>query len=149
MVDASSSPTCTVASPISPSSRTSSATWARIRSASGRPSIKVAANLDGKLDPADVQPERLREANADLEVLLEVLDVSRAHRGADESPLLRAPERMLDEDRQQPVRRVHELLLRLVAGGLEQHLLVGHPSAVVDPVVGREPVAEVFEDGAA
>src|ERR1043166_9933799 len=101
MVDASSSPTCTVASPISPASRTSSGTWARIRSASGRPSIKVAANLDWKLDPADVQPERLREANSDLEVLLEVLDVSRAHRGTDEGPLFRAPEGILDKHRQQ------------------------------------------------
>ena len=53
--------------------------------------------------------------------------------------------RVLDEDREQPVRRVHERLLHLLARVLEQDALVGHPRAVVDPVVGREPVAELLE----
>ena len=56
---------------------------------------------------------------------------------------------MLDEDRQEPVRRVDELLIRLLGGVLEQHLLVGHPGAVVDAVVGGEPVADVLEHGPA
>src|SRR6187397_21606 len=147
MVDASSSPTCTVASPIAPSSRTSSATCARIRSASGRPSISVAVNAlrDRQLDVADVEAERLREADADLDVLLQLLDVSRAHRGTDERALLWPPERVLDEGRQQPVGSVDERALRLRVRTVEQHLLVGHPGAVMNAVVGRQPVAEILE----
>src|SRR5919109_209968 len=187
MSEAGSSPTSTVASPSPPSSRTSSATSARTRSASAVPSMSVAANsggfgeiwseppgraarpdaassiapivihyrgslrpclgtsiaplrratfrqtllVDGQLDVADVEPERLREAHADLQVLLQ------------------PPEGVLDEDREEPVGGIHELSLRLLVGVLEQHLLVGHAGAVVDAVVGREPVAEVLEHGAA
>src|ERR671922_584377 len=205
MSEAGSSPTSTVASPSPPSSRTSSATSARTRSASAVPSMSVAANsggfgeiwseppgraarpgaassvapivihyrgslrpclgtsiaplrratfrqtllVDGQLDVADVEPERLREAHADLQVLLQPLEVARAHRAADERALLRPPEGVLDEDREEPVGGIHELSLRLLVGVLEQHLLVGHAGAVVDAVVGREPVAEVLEHGAA
>ena len=56
---------------------------------------------------------------------------------------------MLDEGRQQAVGRVDKRLLRLLVRVAEQHLLVGHARAVVDAVVGREPIAEVLEHGAA
>src|SRR5215217_3848780 len=138
MVEAGSSPTCTVASPISPSSRTSSATSARIRSASVRPSISTAVKRSG-----------YRQPNVAHDVLTQALDVTRAHRVADERALLRSPERVLDENRQQPIGRLHELSLRLLVGILEQHLLVGHPGAVVNAIVGREPVADLFEDRSA
>src|ERR671937_2644374 len=148
MVDASSSPTCTVASPICPRSPTSAATCARIRSSSGRPSINVAVTLDRQLDVADVEAERLREADADVDVLLQLLEIAGAHRAADERALLRPPERVLDEGRQQAVRGVDKRPLRLRVGLAQEHLLVGHPGAVVDAVVRRQPVAEVLEHGA-
>src|SRR5881409_611289 len=93
--------------------------------------------------------ESLGQPDADLKVFLEALDVARVHRAADEGTLLGAPERVLDEGRQQPVRGVDQLLFRLLGGVLEQHLLVRHPRAVVDAVVRGQPVAEVLEHGAA
>src|ERR1044071_3942592 len=106
MVEAGSSPTCTVTSLSPPSSRTSSATSARIRAASGGPSIRVAVNLDRQLDFADVEPEGLGQPDSDLEVFLQTLDVARVHRPADEGALLRAPERVLNEGRQEAVRGI-------------------------------------------
>src|SRR5204863_286768 len=78
------------------------------------PSMRVAMALDRELYYGYVEAQRLGEANADLEVLLQPLEVALVHRAPDERTLLRTPERMLDEDRQQPVRRVHEPLLRLL-----------------------------------
>src|SRR5215213_8852664 len=104
---------------------------------------------DRQLDLGDVEAERLREADADLDILLQLLDVARAHHLADEGALLGSPERVLDERRQQPVRRVDEGGLRLLVGTAQQHLLVRHARAVVDAIVGGEPVAEVFEHGPA
>src|SRR5437763_15951874 len=106
MVEAGSSPTCTVTSRNSPRSRTSAATSARIFAASGGPSIHVAKALDRQLNFRHVQPERLGEAHADLEVLLQPLDVARMHCPADEGAFLGAPEGVLDEGRQQLVRRI-------------------------------------------
>ena len=80
---------------------------------------------------------------------LQPLDVARAHRVADEGALLRPPEGMLDEDRQEPVRSLDEVALRLLVGVLKQHLLVRHAGPVMDAVVGRQPVAEVLEHGPA
>ena len=60
----------------------------------------------------------------------------------------RAPELVLDEDREQRVRGLHELALRLLARDAQQHALVGDAGSVVDAVVDREPVAEVLEHGA-
>ena len=62
---------------------------------------------------------------------------------------LRAPERVLREHRQHPVRRVDEACLHLLARALEQHPLVRHAGAVMDAVVDRQPVAQVLEHRAA
>src|SRR5262249_4649370 len=61
---------------------------------------------DRQLDVGDVEAERLREPDADLDVLFQLLDVARAHCLADEGAFLRPPEGVLDEGRQQPVRRL-------------------------------------------
>src|SRR5438270_10180966 len=144
--EAGSSPTRTVARPSSPSSATSSFTAARTFAASARPSISVAAiSADGELDVADVDAERAGEADAELDVLTQALHVARLHRPSDPGALARPPERVRDEDGEQPVRRVDEVALRLLRCGLEEHPLVRHPRAVVDAVVHGEPVAEILE----
>src|SRR5215468_4075903 len=149
MVDPGSSPTWTVTSLSRPRSRTSSATSARIRPASGGPSISVATRLDGKFYFRDVETERLREPDSDLEILFQPLGVARQHRAADERTLLGPPEGVLDERRQEAVGGVDQALLRLLGGALEEDALVRHPGPVVDPVVGSQAVAEVLEHGAA
>ena len=68
---------------------------------------------------------------------------------ADPGALLRPPERVLDEDRQQPVGRLDQPVLRLLRRPFEQDALVRDARAVVDAVVDREPVAEVLQQGAA
>src|SRR5262249_59430105 len=85
-----------------------------------------------------VQAQRLCEPDADLEVFLQPLGVARKHRATDEGTLLRPPERVLDERRQEPVRRVDQALLRLLRGALEEDAFVSHAGAVMDPVVGRQ-----------
>ena len=64
-----------------------------------------------------------------------------AHRRPDERTLLRPPEGVLDERRQEPVRRLDQRALRLLVGVLEQHLLVGHAGPVMDAVVRGQAVA--------
>src|ERR687887_2640447 len=71
---------------------------------------------DGKLDVADVETQRLGEADADLQILVQALEVARAHRAADHRAFLRTPERVLDEDREQTVGGVDELAFRLLRG---------------------------------
>src|SRR5690242_18924752 len=108
---------------MSPSSATSSRSSARNFAASAAPSMRVAAKLgNGQLDVADVEPERLGDPDSDLDVLLQGLDVTRAHRAGVERALLRPPERMLDEGRQEPVRGLDELALRLLVRVLQEHL---------------------------
>ena len=69
---------------------------------------------NGSWTSRDVEAERLGQADADLDVLLQLAMSRRAHRLADEGALLRPPERVLDEDRQQPVRRIDQRALRLL-----------------------------------
>ena len=95
------------------------------------------------------RPERPREADAVLDVLVQPPHVGVVHQLADELARLRPPERVLHEERQHPVRGLDQQVLRLVARGREQHPLVRHARAVVDPVVDREAVAEILEHGAA
>src|SRR5207248_9491050 len=102
-----------------------------------------------QIDTADVEPERLRQPHAVLEVFLEHADVGLAHQRTDELARLRTPERVLREQRQEPVRGRHELLVHLPTCTLQQDALVGHARAVVDAVVDREAVAEILEHRAA
>ena len=95
------------------------------------------------------RPEARRHPDPVADVLLQPPDVRLAHHVPDPGALLRAPERVLDEDRQQLVGRVDEPVLRLLRRSLEQDALVGDAGAVVDAVVDREPVAEILEHGAA
>src|SRR4051795_7872818 len=150
MCDAGSSPTSTVARRTSPYSAISPFSSSRMRAASARPSIAIAAGtLEGHLDVADVEAERLGKPDADLEVLLQALDVTRLHHAPDPRALLRPPEGVRCEFRKQAVRRVDEPALRLLAGILEQDSLVRHAGAVVDAVVRRKSVADLLEHGAA
>src|SRR3954464_1981280 len=150
MCDAGSSPTSTVASRTSPYSAISPFSSSRMRAASARPSIAVAAGtLEGHLDAADVEAERLGKPDADLEVLLQALDVTRLHHAPDPRALPRSPEGVRCEFRQQTFRGVYEPALRLLVGVLEQNAFVRHAGAVVDPVVRGQPVADLLEDGAA
>src|SRR3954453_9262128 len=125
MCDAGSSPTSTVARRTSPYSAISTFSSSRMRAASARPSIAVAAGtLEGHLDVADVEAERLGKPNADLEVLLQALDVTRLHHAPDTRALLRSPEVVPREFPQQSVRGVYEPALRLLVGVLQQNPLV-------------------------
>ena len=115
----------------------------------GGPSISVAftAGEMRELDAADVQPERLCQADAELEVLAEAHGVAGLHGAADPGALARPPHRVRRELRQQPVRSVDELLVHLLREVLEQHALVRHAGAVMDAVVRGQAVADVFEHG--
>src|SRR3954467_11780297 len=104
-----------------------------MRAASARPSIAVAAGtLERHLDVADVEAERLGKPDADLEVLLQALDVTRLHHAPDPRALLRPPEGVRRECGQQWVGGVDEPALRLLVGVLQQNPLVRHAGAVVD-----------------
>ena len=98
-----------------------------------------------ELDAADVQPQRLRQADAELEVLAEADGVAGLHGAADPGALARPPHGVRRELGQQPVRSVDQLLVHLLREVLKQHALVRHAGAVMDAVVRGQAVANVFE----
>ena len=61
-----------------------------------------------QLDVTDVEAERLGELDAFLEVFAQPPDVLLVHEPADDRALLRTPQRVLDENRKQPVRRIDQ-----------------------------------------
>ena len=81
-----------------------------------------------------------------VQLRLQALPVARLHQVADELARLRPPERVRRELRQHPVGRRDQRVLHLPVRLLEQHTLVRHSRAVMDPVVDREPVADVLEN---
>ena len=113
----------------------------------GDPWRGQAAN--GSSTSRDVEAHARGHPDPVADVLLQAPDVGLAHDVADPGALLRPPECVLDEDRQQPVGSLDQPLLRLLRRPFEQDALVGDARAVVDAVVDREPVAEVLEEGAA
>src|SRR5918999_4596920 len=100
----------------------SSACWrARIESGSLRRGHlrSSIASSDRKLDVADVEPERLAQTHAVLDVLLQHADVGLVHQPADHFARLGAPERVLHEDRQEPVPGLDQPLFGLLIGARE------------------------------
>ena len=61
----------------------------------------------GQFHAADVEAERLGELDPFLEVFVKPLHVALVHEAPDHRARLGPPHGVLDEDREQPVRRVH------------------------------------------